>query len=406
MVLNAEQIKNVCCKKKCKDYESISSKKMNYINTSYGSGLSCYFNNIESSDKYDCGFQSYSSNKTLLNIDKCETDNYNKILKKINILTTGNLVNNLDKEDDYTKGLMIGGVISLILCIGLFFMAKFKIINLIYDQCKELINNHFPIFVLGLVFSIIIGTVIFYIFWRVKGYGIKSHEHIGYFELYNTIDSGNKQEKYDQHMPKSYKLGTRKTMNESYLFYLNIKENNKNNTNSESCIFAIQNNSISNGNTKHLLVSLLNHENILRISSDKLKEDILIDNIPFKDDIFVCIIFNKEMIEVYVNAKLVKNKIYNNDTNVDPEDLKIIIGNNTNIEDKDINGTIEGSLDLTMYDIPLTHTQITQHYVSLIKVTQNYVKYMYALFVGLLKLPKKILFGDDSATQSNGGCSL
>ena len=37
-----------------------------------------------------------------------------------------NLVNNLDKEDDYTKGLMIGGVISLILCIGLFFMAKFK----------------------------------------------------------------------------------------------------------------------------------------------------------------------------------------------------------------------------------------------------------------------------------------
>lgn len=404
MVLNAEQIKVECCKDNCSTY---SSDNYSYVYNSYGSDVKCSIDKSLTSGKYNCGFQTLTNDRKELNIDKCINKEYNSILNNIDILETGNVLNDLNKQNNYTKGMMIGAIITIIICLVLFFMVKFRIFYFIYNQFKLLIKDHFPLFVLGLVFSIIIATIIFYIFWKVKGYGIKSHEHIGYYELFNTTTESGNINKIP--MPKSYKLGNAQTMNESYLFNLNVKETNKNNTSTESCVFAVVKSNTIPTRTEnvHLFVSLLNHENILRINSNKLEQSILIDNIPFEEDIFLSIIFNKEMIEVYINAKLVKNKIYKNVpiiNNVNPENLNIFIGpqvhvyNNTKY--KNIKDTINGNIDLTMYNIPLTHTEITQHYMSFIKVTFNYVKYMYNLFIGMLRLPKKILFGNDTFDKS------
>ena len=302
-------------------------------------------------------------------------------------------INKENKNRLYT-GFGIGAIITITSCILIFIFAKLKLIPLFYNKIIELLEQDKPLLIGITIVSLIVLSIFSYLVFVVYGGKGKRTIISGSFQLNKTKTTN----EFD------YNKGNIDTdsPDQSYIFWLKINEKNKASTDEEQHIFHV-------GHEKSMLqypaVWFNSKKNILtftfstKVSYNRKNSDVLeidIDNIEFEEWFHVGIVINNDNmspnVDIYINSKLVVSKLVDSGKFITKEQFtelkpKVFVGGWKK------NKTIDGEIkDLYNYNRALTHKDIETHYLSLLVVTQGYIRYMYNILSGIILYPKHLLF--------------
>jgi len=405
----------ICCMKKCKSKIIEEEEGDKAVKTSLNNlPTGCFYDPNKDQCLYNTSSASVippSNQYTHFPISQCLSEEINQSKKKLQEKNNEDIINNEmnlknkkelveNSDTNYKKGLVIGGIVTIVLCIVTFIFAKLKLIPLIYNQILDYLENNRVEFIIVCVILLLIITFISYLTFIVHGGKGKKGIINGTMNLTNylSINNTTKMLEYD-----NFEMDDDNQT--SYIFWLKINEDNKQYNNWQH-IFHVG--TYPDINIQYPGVWFEPAENILRIvlaipTIGVPPVNIDIDNIPFEEWLHIGIVINNNstnstFAEVYINSKLITTKLLEKFKNglKNPQfkdSIKIYVGGDDN------NDTISGSIsDLFNYNNVLSHMDIESHYMSILVTTTGYLMYILKIIKSIVMYPKNLLFHDYKET--------